>query len=177
MVCLYAVTLQDIRINGSLCQKLNAVQLLCLVGKHLDKLLADDLSLGLRVGNAGQLVQETVDGIHIDQVCIHLVAEYFYDLLGLTLSKQTVVHMDTYQLFADGLDQKCCYYRRVHSAGQCQQYLLVTDLAAKSCDLLCNKAFGKCRGGDTFHGFGTLIVFHHDSSLEFDYSLNILLII
>ena len=41
--------------------------------KYADKLRADDLALLLRVGNAGQLVQEAVHRVHINEVGIHLI--------------------------------------------------------------------------------------------------------
>ena len=43
--------------------------------KTSDEFLADDLALRLRVGHAGQLVEEAVDRVYIDEVRAKLFAE------------------------------------------------------------------------------------------------------
>ncbi len=108
MVSLDGTALKDVGIDGALSQEADAVQLGGLLGEDIDELLADDLALLLRVGNAGQLVQEAVGGVYIDQVSLQLLAEDADDLFGLALAQQAVVDVNAYQLLADGLDQQGC---------------------------------------------------------------------
>ena len=68
--------LYDIRVNGSLTQKFDSLQLSCFFLKNTDKLGADDLSLLFRIGYALQLCEITLCRIYIDQVCIHLIFKY-----------------------------------------------------------------------------------------------------
>ena len=100
---------------------------------------SDDLALPLRIGHAGQLVQEAVHRVHIDQVGVHLVPEHLDDLLRLTLAQQAVVHMDTGQLLANGFDEQSGHDRGVHAAGQSQKDLLVTHLLADQLHLVGDK--------------------------------------
>ena len=117
-------------------QEFDAVQLAGLFLEDADELRADDLALLLRVGDARQLVQEAVDGVHIDQIGVHLVPEDLDDLLRLALAQQTVVDMDAGQLLADGLDEQRRHDGGVHAAGQRQQDLLVPHLRADQFDLV-----------------------------------------
>ena len=66
--------------------------------------------------------------------------------------------MNANQLLADGLDEQCSNDGAVHTAGQCQQDLLITDLLGDEC-------FCQSRGSDTFHSFGTDIACHIDASI------------
>ena len=109
--------LYDIGIDGALRQKFNAVEFARLFLEHADKFRADDLALLLRFCHTGQLIQEAVDCIHIDQIRVHLVAEYLDDLLRFTLTQQTVIHVDAYKLLPDRANQKRRYNGRIHAAG------------------------------------------------------------
>ena len=59
-----------VRINGSLHQEIHSSDLLCLFLKHADKLLADDLSLFLRLFHAGQPIVEALLRVYTDEVQI-----------------------------------------------------------------------------------------------------------
>ena len=157
VVGLDAVGLQNVGIDGSLRQKINALQLLRFVVEYLDEFLADDLPLGLGVGDARQLVEKTIDGIHIDEIRVHFVPEDLDDLLRLTLAQKTVVDVDADQLLADGLDQQRGHHAGIHAAGQRQKNLSAAHLRANFFDLLGDKGVGEGGGGDAFHGFGTYI--------------------
>ena len=61
--------------------------------------------------------------IHIDQIGVHLAAEYLNYLLRLALAEQAVVHVNTGQLLADGLDEQGGHHRGVHTAAEGQQNL------------------------------------------------------
>ena len=104
MVGLYTVALQNVGINGALGKKFNALQLSCLLLEHADELGADDLALLLRLSHVLQLIQEAVNRIYIDQVGIHLIAEYLYHLLRLALAQKTVIYVNANQLLSNCLN-------------------------------------------------------------------------
>ena len=106
VVGLDGATLQDVRVDGSLGQEFNPRQLPGFLLKDPDELCADDLPFGLRVGHPGQLVQETVHCVYIDQVGIHLVAEHLDHLFRFSLPQETVVYVDAGELLTHRLDQQ-----------------------------------------------------------------------
>ena len=152
-----AMGFQNVGVDGSLRQKINALQLLRFVVEYLDEFLADDLPLGLGVGDARQLVEKTIDGIHIDEIRVHFVPEDLDDLLRLTFAQKTVVDVDADQLLADGLDQQRGHHAGIHAAGQRQKNLFAAYLRADLLDLLGDKGVGEGGGRDAFHGLGTYI--------------------
>ena len=161
MVGLDAVGFQNVGIDGTLGQEGDAVQLAGFFFKHADELAADDLALLFGVGHAGQLIQEAVRGVHVDQVRLHLLAEDLDDLFGLALAEQAMVDVDAGELLADGTDQQSRDDRGVHAAGEGEQDLLVTDLLAQSGELLLDEGLGQSRGVDALHGFGTHVGIGH----------------
>ena len=82
----FCAGLDDIRVNGALAQEIDPLQLSCLFLKHTDEFSADDLTLFLRICNAVQLSKEPLCRVHIDQICVQLVAEYLYHALRLVLT-------------------------------------------------------------------------------------------
>ena len=109
--------LQNVVIDGALSEEADLVANLAgLLLEHTDELGADDLTLLLRVSHALQFAKETLHGIHIYQVGIHLVFEYFDYALRFTFSHKAVIHMDTGQLPADCLNQKGRNNRTVHAS-------------------------------------------------------------
>ena len=148
-------TLEDVRPDGSLCKELHAVKLSCFVCEYVDELFADDVSLLLGVRNACQLIQETVYCVDIDEICVHLIAEYLDDLFRLALAKKAVVYVNGNQLLADCLDQKRGYYRGINTSGQCQQHLVFTDLRAELFNLLLNECLRKSGSRNSFHIIGS----------------------
>ena len=109
--------LHDVRVNGSLGQELDSLQLSGLLLKHADEFSADNLTLLFRISHSGQLSEETIYSIHIYQVCIHLVFEYINNTLGFPFSHKTMVYMDAGQLFSNGFDEQGRYHGAVHAAG------------------------------------------------------------
>ncbi len=160
MVGLDRAALQNVGIDGALSQEADAVELIGLLGEDVDKLLADNLALRLRIGHAGQLVQEAIHRVHIDEVGVHLVAEDLDHLLGLALAQQAVVYMHAGQLLADGLDEQRGHDGRVHTAGQGQKDLLIADLLAQGGNLLVDKSLGQFGRGDARHALGAFVVCH-----------------
>lgn len=159
----HGATLKNIRVNGALRQKFNALLLAGFLLKNADKLRADDLALLLRFRHAGQLVQKAIHRIDINQIGVHLVFEHPYHLLRLSLAQQAVVDMDAHQLFADGPDQQRRYYGGVHAPGQGQKHLLFPYLLPDRSNLFRNKPFRQSGRGDPFHVFRTFVLFHIDT--------------
>ena len=157
---LYAVGLQNVGINRALRQEANALEPRSFFIEHLDEFAADDLALFLRLGHAGEEIEEAIGRVHVNQVRVHLMAEYVDDLLALALAHQPVIDMHADELLADGLDQKRRDDGRVHAAGQRQQDLLIADLRADGLHLFFNKRIGERRRGDALHRFGADIRIH-----------------
>ena len=88
------------------------------------------------VGDAGELVEEAVDGIDVDEVGAELFAEDFDDLLGLALAEEAVVDVDAGELLADGADEEGGDDGAIHAAGEGEEDLLVADLGADGLDLV-----------------------------------------
>ena len=166
VVALYRAGLNNVRIYRALGQEADALQLAGLLLEHADKLRAYDLALRLRVGHAGQLVQETVHGVHIGQVRAQLVAEDLDDLLALALAHQAVVHVHALQLLAHRLDEQRCDDRRVHAARQGQQHLAAAYLRAQGLYLLRDELLRQLRRGDSLH-FRPFVPFHTYNSLQY----------
>ena len=155
-----AVGLQNVGVDGALSQEIDALQLLGLVIKDLNKFLADDFALGFGIGNPGQLVKEPIHGIHIDQVRVHFIPENLDNLFRLALAQQAVVDVHADQLLADGLDQQGGHHAGVHAAAEGKQNLLAANLGANLGNLFLDESIGKLRGGDSLHGRGTDICIH-----------------
>ena len=152
--------LEDVRVDGALRQIGDALQLAGLVGEHGDEFLADDLALGLRIGNAGKQAEEVIGRVDIDQVGVKAVLEHLDNALGLILAHEAVVDMHADELLADRLDQQRRDDGAVNAAGQRQQHLLVADLRAHSGNLLLDESIRQFKIGNASHGLGTNIA--HD---------------
>ena len=132
--------LHNVRVDGALCQEIHLSDLLCLLLKDADELLANDLALALRLGNTGQLAEIAVTGIHADEVDIKAVgiarAKDRADLFLFVLAEQAVVHKHAGQLLSDGLCQHRSQHRGIHAAGQGAQHLAVANALPQSLDIV-----------------------------------------
>lgn len=160
MVRLNTVAFENIGINRPLREELDARQLACLFLEHTDELGADDFTLGLGVGYAGQLVKEPVGRVDVYKIRVHLVAEDLDHLLGLALAQQPVIDMHADEPLPDGFDQQRRDDRRVHPAGQRQQHLFIPNLFAKLPHLFVNKCICQCLRRDARHIFRPFVIFH-----------------
>lgn len=142
-----AAGLDDVRVQGALDQEgdrgavlLEDLQLGLL--EDADELAADDLPLGLRVGDAGERAQEAL--LRVDDLQLHAGGgdEVLLDLLGLALAHQAVVDVHAGQLGADGLLDEGRGDRGVHAAGEAADGALVADLLADGRDLLLDDVAG-----------------------------------
>ena len=131
--------LDDVGIDGALCQEIHLADLLGLFLEDTDELLADDLALALRLGNACQLAKITLTSIHADEVDVKVGvagAEDGADLFLFVLAEQAVIHENAGQLLADRLGQHSCQDRGIHAAGQSAQHLAVSDLFPQGLDVV-----------------------------------------
>ena len=132
--------LDDIGVNGTLCEEIDLADLLCLFLKDADELLTDDLALALRLGDTGQLCKVAVTGVHTDEVDVKAVgvagAEDRADLFLLVLAQQAVVHKDAGQLLADGLGQHGCQHGGIDAAGQGAEHLAAADALPQGLDVV-----------------------------------------
>ena len=84
--------LNNIRVNGTLCQKIHLADLLCLLFKYADELFTNDLTLAFRLSDASQLCKVAVAGIHTDKVDIKAIGiartKDCTDLFLLVLTQQ-----------------------------------------------------------------------------------------
>ena len=109
MVGLDGTGFDDVRIDRSLSQETDAVQLAGLFLENAYELRSDDFPFLLRISHSRQFVEETVRGVDIHQVGSQLVAEYPDHLLRLTLAEESVIDVYGNQLPAHRLDKQCRY--------------------------------------------------------------------
>ena len=83
-----------------------------------DELAADDLSLLLGIGDAGERGREPVGAFDVHQLDPGGGDEVVLDLLGLALAQQPVVDEDAGQPVADGALHDRRRHRGVDAAGQ-----------------------------------------------------------
>ena len=119
--------LDHVGVDGALGQEVHGADLLGLLLKDPDELLADDLPLALRLRDPGQLAQEQVLGVGPDEVDVPLF-EGGLHLVALVQAHEAVVHEHAGQLTAHGLGHQGRRHGGVHAAGQGQQDLAVPDL-------------------------------------------------
>ena len=91
--------------------------------KSADELLSDDLALLLRLAHALQRGEEVFGGVHGDELDAGGLDEIMFDLLGLALAQQTVVHEHAGELLADGLMHQSRRDGGVDAAGQAANHL------------------------------------------------------
>ena len=152
--------LEDVGPDRALAEEGDAVELAGLFGKDVDKLTADDFSFLLGIAHPCQLIEETVGGVHIDEIGGHLVAKHADDLFRFALAEQTVVDVHAGELLADGADQQRRDDGRVNAAGQGEKDLLVADLLTQHFDALVDVSLGQRGGVDALHAFGTGFQYH-----------------
>ena len=88
-----------------------------------DELLADDLALALRLGDACEGVEEVVGGVDGDEADAGRGDEVVLDLLDFALAQQTVVHEHAGELVADGLVYQSGGHGGINAAGQAADHL------------------------------------------------------
>src|SRR5205085_1044506 len=100
-----AAGLDHIRVEGALHEEVDVAVGLDRPGLLLedpDELAADRLALGLRVGDAGERIEEALARIRDPELNTCTSNEVTLDLLGLALAQQAVVHEHAGELITDG---------------------------------------------------------------------------
>ena len=103
--------LQNVRPDGSLRQEFHTVQLSGFISEHVDEFFPDDMALLLGIIYTGQLIQEAVHCVHVNQVGIHFIAEDLDNLFRFAFAQQAMVDMYTDKLLPDGFNQQSSYDR------------------------------------------------------------------
>ena len=101
-----------------------------------DELPADDLALGLRLGDAGQGAQEALGLVDRDDADAHALGVVVLDLLALAGAQQAVVDEDAGELVADGAVDEGGGHGGVHSPAQAADDVGVAHLLADAGHLL-----------------------------------------
>ena len=122
--------LDHIRIDRTLRQPLDVLDLNGLLVENLHEVAADDLALPLGVRNARQIAQELGRGIHALDVQPHVLIGLQH-LPELVLAQQARVDEDAVEVLADGLVQQHGRHRRIHAARKRQHDLVVAQLLAQ----------------------------------------------
>ena len=125
--------LNDVGVDRSLNKIIDLADLLALLFKDADELLADDLALVLWLFNTGESLKETLLGVDADEVYIPL-REGFLDLVALVLAHKAVIDEHAGELAADSLSQECRRDRGINTAGEGEQHLAAADLFTDGVD-------------------------------------------
>ena len=139
---LVAARLDHVRVERALDEVADLPELLGLPLEDADELLADRAPFLLGVGDAGELAEEALLGVDVDERDVEVVAERLDDLHGLVFPEQAVIDEDARELVADGLVDEQRGDRRVHSARERAQHALRPDLRADPLDLLLDHGGG-----------------------------------
>jgi hypothetical protein len=135
-----AAGLDDVGVERALHEELDAVRPRRATSRLLledaDELAADDLALGLGVGDAGEVPRNWSFASTTTRARPRSRDEVALDLLGLALAQQAVVDEDAGELVADGPLHERGGDRGVDAAGQPADHPLVADLLADRGDLV-----------------------------------------
>ena len=151
---LAAAGLDDVGVQGALDEELhlaagsaNLFDDLLLGGlEGADELAADDLTLRLGLGDAGQGGQETLRLVARDDADAHAARVVVLHLLALARTQQAMIDEEARQLVADSLVHEGRSHGRVHAAGQGADDLRVADLLTDLRNLLVHDGPGCPRG-------------------------------
>jgi len=128
LAALGASRLDHVGVDGALGEVLDVVQFVGLGIEHVNEGAADDLAFFLRVGLAGQVIQELFFSVGADHFDAHVLGEHGHHLLAFVQAQQAVVDEHAGQLVADGLVQQRGNHGGVNAARQAEQDVVGTDL-------------------------------------------------
>ena len=123
--------LDDVRIDRALTEPAYVVQLVRLLVEDVDEAPADDLTLLLGVGDAGQLAVELRLGVDADHVQSEMLVVAKH-VLKLVFAKQAVVDEDARQAAAYGAVEQDGRDGRVDATGERQNDTVVAELSLQS---------------------------------------------
>src|SRR6266581_6297089 len=108
--------LDDIGVQCSLSQEVDAAELSSFGGEDPDELVADDLAFLFRVLDSIQPSEEAVGSVYPDHVHPEVLSKGVQIALVLLASQQPIVHEDAGQLISDRAMDQRCYHSRVDAA-------------------------------------------------------------
>ncbi len=127
--------LDDIGIERALDEKRGITNRRRRLLEHPDEGLPDDLSLPLRVGDPGELLEKPVGRLDMHEVDIEVRAEGLLHLIRLPGTEQTVVDEDAGESVADRSGDYRRRHRRVDAAGEAADDPALAYLGADRLDL------------------------------------------
>ena len=142
---LAATRLDDVGVERPLDEEADVSEAARLLLEDADELLADDLALLLRIGDAGEPREEPLLRLHVDERDVEVAAEGLDDLLGLVLAQQAVVDEDAGELVADRLVHEKRGDGGVDAARERAEHALRADRGADPRDLLLDDCGGSPR--------------------------------
>jgi hypothetical protein len=95
-----------IGIERALGEKLRALHFLGFGFEDVDERLADELALGLGIGDAGEAAEEGFARIHMDERDVVVAAEELHYLFGFVGAHEAGVDENARELVADGFVDK-----------------------------------------------------------------------
>ena len=131
--------LDHVGIKRALCKERCAADFVGLLIEHIDKELADNLALLLRIGDSGQFLQEHRAGIHMNKRDMIMLAEKGHDLLALAFAHHACIDENACQLIANRFVNQYSSDSAIHAAGQTADHFSCADLCANLRDLSLTK--------------------------------------
>ena len=116
----------DVRVDRALGQPAGVFNRPGMLVESLDEEAADELALGLGIGNPGERGKELLRGVGADDIETHVFIG-FEHILELILAQQAVADEDTGQVVADGLVEEHACDRGIHAAAQAEDDLVVPE--------------------------------------------------
>ncbi len=141
--------LDHVGVERPLDEAADVAQPASLVLEDADELLADDLPLPLRVGDAGEAREESLLRLDVHERHVEDPVEGLDHLRRLPLAKQAVVDEDAGELVADRLVHEQRRDRGVDPTGESAQHALGADLGADARHLLLDHRGRRPRGHRT----------------------------
>ena len=114
--CVTGTRFNHIGIDCPLNQIIDCPDFLALFLENADKLLADNLAFGFRVGYARKPVQKPLLRINPYKMKIPLF-ERCFDLIAFIFPHETMIDEHTSQLVPDRFGEQCSGNRGIHAAG------------------------------------------------------------
>ena len=119
--------LNDVRVGGALREEGHVGDVRAGVVEHLDELAADDLALAFGLVDAGELREEAVGGVDVDERHLEGAAEELADAFRLVLAEQAIVHEDAGELVADRLVDERGGHGGIDAAGEAEDHVRGAD--------------------------------------------------
>src|SRR5437868_12342587 len=122
--------LDHVGVQRPLNEKPHVTELPRFLLENANELLADDLSLLLRILDAGETRQETLLRIDVSKRHMEVTSESLDDLLGFVFAQEPVIDEHARELISNGLVHEQRRHGGVHASAQRAEHTLAADLLA-----------------------------------------------